>query len=156
MISASVMKELSKSTIANVMESLHVFWTFTENQFHRSDFFLFLLERGLSVGWTKEICFSSLTLSRTSSSCSQMFFKIVVLKNIAIFKGKRQCWSPFLIKLQAWMKTYHFIKKRLQHRCFPVNIRKFLITSFFTEHLWWLLLQNLPYVNPVLHKLLKW
>ena len=33
-----------------------------------------------------------------------------------------------------------FIKKRLEHRCFPVNTAKFLRTTFFTEHLWWLLL----------------
>ena len=31
-------------------------------------------------------------------------------------------------------------KKRLQHRCFPVNIAKFLRTAFFIAHLWWLLL----------------
>ena len=30
-------------------------------------------------------------------------------------------------------------KKRLWHRCFPVNFTKFLRTIFFTEHLWWLL-----------------
>ena len=34
----------------------------------------------------------------------------------------------------------NFIKKRLQHRFFPVNIAKFLRTTFFIEHLWWLLL----------------
>ena len=32
------------------------------------------------------------------------------------------------------------LKKRLCHRCFPVNFAKFLRTPFFTEHLWWLLL----------------
>ena len=32
-------------------------------------------------------------------------------------------------------------KKILQHRCFPVNIVKFLWTTFFTEDLWWLLLK---------------
>ena len=32
-------------------------------------------------------------------------------------------------------------KKRLWHRCFPVNITKFLRTPFLTEHLWWLLLK---------------
>ena len=32
------------------------------------------------------------------------------------------------------------LKKRLWHRCFPVNFAKFLRTTFFTEHLWWLLL----------------
>ena len=36
----------------------------------------------------------------------------------------------FLIKLQ--------LKKRFWHRCFPVNISKFLRTSFFIEHLQWL------------------
>ena len=34
-------------------------------------------------------------------------------------------------------------KKRLWHRCFPVNFGKFLRTPFLTEHLWWLLLKNL-------------
>ena len=39
---------------------------------------------------------------KTNRSClSQMFFKIVVLKNFANFIGKHQCWSIFLIKLQA-------------------------------------------------------
>ena len=37
------------------------------------------------------------------------------------------------------------LKKRLWHRCFPVNFAKFLRTSFFTEHLWWLLL----YIRPL-------
>ena len=31
-------------------------------------------------------------------------------------------------------------KKRLQHKCFPVNIAKFLRAAFFIAHLWWLLL----------------
>ena len=35
------------------------------------------------------------------------------------------------------------IKKRLCHRCFPVNFEKFLRTSFFIEHLCSLLLKNL-------------
>ena len=38
-------------------------------------------------------------------------------------------------------KAYKFIKKRLQHRYFPVNIRKCLRTSFFMEHFRWLLLK---------------
>ena len=31
--------------------------------------------------------------------------------------------------------TGKFIKKRLQNRCFPMNIAKFLGATFFTEHL---------------------
>ena len=38
------------------------------------------------------------------------------------------------------LKACNFIKKRLQHRCFPLNIAKFLKTAFFIEHLYWLLL----------------
>ena len=49
----------------------------------------------------------------------------------------------FLIKLQAAPATS--LKRRLWHRCFPVNFAKFLRTSFFTEHLWWLLL----YIRPL-------
>ena len=52
---------------------------------------------------------------------SQMFYKINALKNLAIFPGKHLCWRFFLKK---------FIKKRLQHRCFPVNIAKFLKIAF--------------------------
>ena len=33
---------------------------------------------------------------------SHMFFKIGVFKALANFIGKHQCWSIFLIKLQAW------------------------------------------------------
>ena len=32
-------------------------------------------------------------------------------------------------------------KKRLWHRCLPVNFVKFLRTPFYKEHLWWLLLK---------------
>ena len=40
--------------------------------------------------------------SNFKSSRLQMFFKIGVLKNFAIFPGKHLCQSYFLIKLQAW------------------------------------------------------
>ena len=33
------------------------------------------------------------------------------------------------------------IKRRLQHRSFPVNIGNFLRTAFSIEHIWWLLLE---------------
>ena len=41
----------------------------------------------------------------------------------------------FLIKLQATL-----LKKKLWHRCFPVNFAKYLRTPILTEHLRWLLL----------------
>ena len=61
------------------------------------------------------------------SSRSQMFFKIGVLKTFAKFTVKHLCWSLFLIK--------NFTKKRLQHKCFHVNITKFIRTAFFLKHL---------------------
>ena len=35
----------------------------------------------------------------------------------------------------ADLKTTTLLQKRLQHRCFPVNIEKCLRTTFFAEHL---------------------
>ena len=68
----------------------------------------------------------------------QIFFIIGDLKNFAILTRKHLCWRLFLESL----KTCNFITKGLQHRCFPVNIETFLCTSFFIEHLWWLLLKG--------------
>ena len=36
------------------------------------------------------------------NSSLQMFFKIGVLKNVAIFEGKHLCWNFLLIRPQAW------------------------------------------------------
>ena len=44
----------------------------------------------------------------------------------------------FLIKLQAWSLQL-YLKKRLWHRCFPVNFAKFLTTPFLTEHFRWMI-----------------
>ena len=68
-----------------------------------------------------------LVLSR--SSRLQMFFKIFVLKNFAIFTTKHLCWRLFEIKLLAWRSgTFH-------HRCFPVSLAKFLRTVFYRTSL---------------------
>ena len=61
------------------------------------------------------------------SSRTQMVFEIGV-KNFTT-EQKTMCWNLFLIKL----------KKRSEHRCFPVNIAKFLRTASFIENLRWLL-----------------
>ena len=49
----------------------------------------------------------------------------------------------FFNKVAAF-RTATLLKKRLWHKCFPVNFAKFLRTPFFTGHLWWLLLCLLP------------
>ena len=64
------------------------------------------------------------------SSHLQMFFIIDVLKNLAMFIGKHLCWSWFLLlfNIVAGLEDRSCIKKRLQHKCFLVNIAKFLRT----------------------------
>ena len=44
------------------------------------------------------------------------------------------------IKKETLARPSTLLKKRLWHRCFPVNFEKFLRTPFLIEHLWWLLL----------------
>ena len=64
------------------------------------------------------------------------------------FTGKHLCQSLFFNKLQAYVKLVPLLrpatllKKRLWHRCFPMNFAKFLRTPFLTEHLRWLLLSS--------------
>ena len=63
-------------------------------------------------------------------------------QKLAIFTVNQLCWRLFLIKLQT-LNQCNFIKKRLQHRCFPANIAQMLRISSLTEHLWWLFLNDL-------------
>ena len=55
-----------------------------------------------------------------------MFFKKTALKNFAIYRKTPVLESLF--NKVAGLETYNFIQKRLQHRCFPVSIAKFLRT----------------------------
>ena len=65
-------------------------------------------------------------LSEIPKNCrSQVFFKIAVFKNFAVFTRKHICWNLFLIKLQAsWSAT-------LSKRDSIVYTAKFLRASFF-------------------------
>ena len=68
---------------------------------------------------------------------------MVVFKNFANFTGKLQ--SPNLFDDVAGSQSCQFIKKRLQHRGFPVKFATFLRTHFFTEHFLWLFLTVLGF-----------
>ena len=61
-------------------------------------------------------------------------FRIGILKNFAIFTGKRFGWSLFFNKVDP-LTVSNVIKKKLQHRCFAVNIANFLRTALFIDHL---------------------
>ena len=65
-----------------------------------------------------------------------MYFRISVLKNFTMFTGKHLCWSPFFINIQAWRPTT-LLKRDSNISFFLWNLR----TPFFTEHMWWLLLE---------------
>ena len=84
--------------------------------------------------FAKCLAFKFLTLSvdlmrRSKSSRPKVFCKKCVLKNFTKFKGKNL----------AVLRPSTLLKKRLWHRCFPVNFAKILRTLSFVEHLWWLL-----------------
>ena len=57
-----------------------------------------------------------------------MFYKKAVLKNFAVFAEKHLYWSVFFNKIRG-LRPINLLKKRLQHRCFPVNIAKLLRTA---------------------------
>ena len=59
--------------------------------------------------------------------------KIGALKNSAIFTEKKYVLESLFHK-GVGLKACNFIKRRLQHRYFPVNIAKFLRTAVFIKH----------------------
>ena len=58
-----------------------------------------------------------------------MLYKKSVLRNFTKFTGKHLCQSFFFNKV-AGLRPATLLKKRLWHRCFPVNFVKFLRTPF--------------------------
>ena len=70
------------------------------------------------------IKFSVQYITTTRTSCLVMFFEIGILKVCNIHRKALMLESLF--SKVASLETYKFIKKRLQHRCFPVNIKNFL------------------------------
>ena len=79
------------------------------------------------------------------SSRPDVFCKKGVLRNFAKFTGKHLCQSLFFNKV-AGLRPPTLFKKRLWHRCFPMNYAKFLKTPFIIEHLWWLLLESTSFI----------
>ena len=75
------------------------------------------------------------------SSRLEVFCRNGVVKNFAKFTGKHLCQSLFFNKV-AGLRPATLLKKRLWHRCFPVNFAKLLRTPSFTKYLWWLLLNH--------------
>ena len=124
----------SQCFIKNCFEKLrkihtkHLHQSLSLTKLHTQGLQLYLKESSVQL-FSCEFC--KIFQKRVSrSSWSQMFFKSGVFKSFALFTGKHLCWSLFLIKLQAWRHAT-LVKKILQHRCFPVNIMKYLRTFFY-------------------------
>ena len=73
------------------------------------------------------------------SSCPEVFCEKGLLE-ISQNLQENTCDSLFLSKVTGSRPATLFKKKRLRHRCFPVNFAKFLRGPFLTEHLQRLLL----------------
>ena len=74
------------------------------------------------------------------SSRWQMSFEVEISKYFAIFTRKHLCWSVFVIKLPD-CKPENLLKRDSNTRVFLLillNLKSFLRTAFFIEHLQWL------------------
>ena len=101
-------------------------------------FFYYILAIQLLMKYKK---FSNIGTYRNTqcwSSCPEVFNKKGFLRNFLKFTGKHLCQSLFFTKV-AGQKPATLTKRRLCHRCFPMDFVKFLRTPFYIEHLWWLL-----------------
>ena len=68
------------------------------------------------------------------SSRPEVFCQKGVLQNFSKFTGKYLCQTLFFNKVTG-LRPATVLKKRLWHRCFPLNFEKILRTLFFVEHL---------------------
>ena len=70
---------------------------------------------------------------------SQRFSKTSVLKEFCNIYRKTLVLKSLFNKVKC-LRSVLLLEKRLQLKCFPVNIAKFLRTGVFVEHLQWLFL----------------
>ena len=121
---------------------------------------LFLIKKRRSADahhWT-------VTLSNWQKQPPEMFHKKnAVRKNFAFFT-RTTCETSTQVLGRGWnkvagRKTSKFIKKRIQHRCFPVNIAKFLLTPVFKDICVWLVLKIIKkdfLEKPPVTMIIKW
>ena len=81
---------------------------------------------GSNVLWK---CGNLTIMELAEAATAGVLWKKMFLKISLIFTGKHLCQSLFFNKV-AGLRPATLLKKRLRHRCFPVNFVKFLRTSF--------------------------
>ena len=71
-----------------------------------------------------------------------MFFKLDVLKNFANLTGKHLRWSLFQLKMLLKNRLWPAILSKIDYNTgvFLLNLQRFKTTSFYREHLRWMLL----------------
>ena len=67
--------------------------------------------------------------TKVRSSRPEVFCKKLVLRNFTKFTGKHLYQSLFFNKVVS-LRPATLLKKKLWHRCFPVNVAKFLRKPF--------------------------
>ena len=82
------------------------------------------------------VSFSCIVNKITGEDTKAEIHKYFFRKSFRYFTVLESLFKKFAV---SW--AWNFIKKRLQHRCFPEKFAKFLRAPFFTECLWWLLLR---------------
>ena len=108
--------------------------------------------------WSREILRNYSTSFRSSHRrCS---VKKAILKHFAIFAGKRLCRLLFFNKV-ACHQACNFVKKRLQHRYFLANIRKFIRRPILKNiskrlHCWKVFCENVFQIRSELSKRNYW
>ena len=70
-------------------------------------------------------------------------------KSFSDLTWKSQEQLPEVLCKKGVLRPATLLKKRLWHKCFPVNFAKFLRTPFSVDHLRWLLLKYLKKVISV-------
>ena len=104
----------------------------------------------LKTSWKKKEARIKKQISRgaatSRSSHQRCSMKKGVLRNFTKFTGKHLCQSLLFNKV-AGLRPATLLKKRLWHRCFPVNFAKFLRTPFLQNTSGRLLLNKLVTVE---------
>ena len=98
-----------------------------------SSIFIIMWEAAVQRCFVKKV-FLEISQSSQENTYSRVSFLIPLQASLSTpLKTKESIWSKERPKA--------LLKKRLWHRCFPVNFVKLLRTPFYIEHLWCLLLK---------------
>ena len=118
--------------MSSLRDSIQVFLV-NFQKFVRSPFFQNTFGRLLLHLEPCQIIYDRTFLWKYRSSSPGVLFEKVFLE-ISQNSQENTCASAFFLKKLL-------LKKRLSHKCFPVNFAKFLRAPFLKDHHWWLLLE---------------